>query len=53
MIELSAEEVALRIIRLRNDTRTREHEMAIMKRKMNAARIIEDKKIEAPKEQGE
>ena len=51
MIELSPEEVALRLIKIRNDTRTREHQHAVMQRKMNAARIIEDKKIDKLKEQ--
>ena len=46
MIELSPEEVALRLIKIRNDTRTREHQNAVMLRKMNAARIIENKRIE-------
>ena len=46
MIELSPEEVALRLIKIRNDTRTREHQRAVMQRKMNAARIIENKRIE-------
>tara|TARA_B110000908_G_C9832737_1_gene262051 strand:- start:130 stop:279 length:150 start_codon:yes stop_codon:yes gene_type:complete len=46
MVELSPEEVALRLIKIRNDTRTREHQHAVMQRKMNAARIIENKRIE-------
>jgi len=51
MIELSPEEVALRLIKIRNDTRTREHQHAVMQRKMNAARAIENIKIEELKEQ--
>jgi len=51
MIELSPEEVALRLIKIRNDTRTREHQHAVMLRKMNAARAIENIKIEELKEQ--
>mgnify|MGYP003672059069 CR=1 FL=1 len=46
MVELSPEEVALRLIKIRNDTRTREHQHAVMQRKMTAARIIENKRIE-------
>ena len=46
MIELSPEEVALRLIKIRNDTSTREHQRAVMQRKMTAARIIENKRIE-------
>ena len=51
MIELSPEEVALRLMKLRNDTRAKEHQRAVMQRKMNAARAIENIKIEASKEQ--
>ena len=51
MIELSPEEVALRLMKLRNDTRAKEHQRAVMQRKMNAARAIENIKIQKLKEQ--
>jgi len=41
MREMAPEEVALKLIIARNDTRTRAHEKAVMQKKMDAARKIE------------